>query len=113
MTLIKFLQIMYYKILFFAHVDFRDHIASKYLHKIALLGDAWGQHEYGYFLATGKGIPKNESEAIKWYRKAAEKGHAPSQCNLGIIYLHGLGIEQNQEEGEKWIKLAEKKWNYN
>ncbi|MDP7052115.1 MAG: tetratricopeptide repeat protein, partial [Verrucomicrobiota bacterium] len=39
-------------------------------------GDAHGQCNYGWRLATGNGVPQNIDEAIKWYRLAADQNHA-------------------------------------
>ena len=37
-------------------------------------GDLESQQKLAEFLAKGRGIPKNEPEALEWYRKAADEG---------------------------------------
>ncbi|MBR5491843.1 MAG: SEL1-like repeat protein [Alistipes sp.] len=61
--------------------------------------------EYNYF---GKGIEKNEVEAIKWYRKAAEKGSNYEQAllRLGDCYSYGIGVVENKFEAVKYYKEA-------
>ena len=39
----------------------------------------------------GRGVPENDTEAVKWYRKAAEQGDASAQYNLGVMYANGWG----------------------
>ena len=43
---------------------------------------------------NGRGVPQDDTEAVKWYRKAAEQGHAEAQNNLGVMYLNGRGVPQ-------------------
>ncbi|MFL0762862.1 MAG: sel1 repeat family protein, partial [Prochlorococcus sp.] len=31
----------------------------------------------------GKGVTKDDKQAVSWYRKAANQGHVTSQFNLG------------------------------
>jgi TPR repeat protein len=33
---------------------------------------------------NGKGVPKDDAEAVKWFRKAAEQGYADAQYDLGL-----------------------------
>ena len=47
--------------------------------KQAAAGDANAQWQLGLALANGRGVEKNEAEAIQWIRKAAEQGNASSQ----------------------------------
>ncbi|NIP71513.1 MAG: sel1 repeat family protein, partial [Gammaproteobacteria bacterium] len=43
---------------------------------------------------NGKGVPKDQSEAVKWYREAAEQGDANAQINLGVMYQKGQGVQK-------------------
>ena len=54
--------------------------------------------------ANGKGVAKNEAEAVKWYRKAAEQGHASGQCKLGFMYANGKGIAKDEAEAIRWYR---------
>lgn len=57
-------------------------------------------------LEDGKGIPKDEVEALKWYRKAAEQGYAPAQNILGVTYTTGHGVPNDDVEAVKWYRKA-------
>jgi TPR repeat protein len=39
-------------------------------------GDVVAQYNLGIFYANGRGVTKNNMEAVKWYRKSAEAGFA-------------------------------------
>ena len=39
----------------------------------------------------GKGVQKNEGEAVRLYRLSAEQGHPGAQFNLATMYEHGRG----------------------
>ena len=71
-------------------------------------GDAEAQFNLGQIYYEGKGVPQDDSEAVKWYRKAAERGHAAAQYKLGVMYRKGEGVPQDDSEAVKWLhKSAE------
>lgn len=45
-------------------------------------GHAPTQFTLGEIYADGRGVPKNEEEAVKWWRAAAEQGHVNAQKKL-------------------------------
>jgi len=58
----------------------------------------------------GKGVAKDEKEAVRWYTKAAEQGDGDGQKNLGNCYAKGTGVAKNEKEAVMWyMKAAEKK----
>ena len=36
---------------------------------------------------NGRGVPKDDAEAVKWYRKAADQGNADALVDLGLRWL--------------------------
>ena len=60
----------------------------------------------GLMYQEGRGVAKNDEEAVKWYRKAAEQGCAKAQYNLGVRYANGEGVPKNDVEAYKWWLLA-------
>ena len=64
------------------------------------LGHARAQYELGACYFFGKGVEKDEKEAVKWYRRAAEQGDAAAQTNLGICYENGDGVPKNMKHKE-------------
>ena len=69
-------------------------------------GDAAAQFNLGVTYSDGRGVVKNEVEAVKWYRKAADQGYAAAQFNLGFMYANGEGVVKDEIEGYKWYLLA-------
>jgi TPR repeat protein len=55
----------------------------KRFRKAAEQNHACAQENLGIFYHDGKGVVKNEVEAVKWYRKAAEQDEAYAQSSLG------------------------------
>jgi TPR repeat protein len=55
---------------------------------------------------TGRGVPRDESEAATWFRRAAEQNHAGAQYNLGAMHDHGRGVAQNDHEAANWYRAA-------
>jgi TPR repeat protein len=70
-------------------------------------GDAPAQYNLGYMYANGRGVPKDDREAVKWYRKAAEQGDAGAQYNLGGMYAKGEGVPQDYILAYAWFNLAD------
>lgn len=64
------------------------------------------QHNLGVMYANGRGVVKDDKEAVKWYRMAAEQGYAAAQSNLGIMYAAGLGVVQDSILALMWFNIA-------
>ena len=73
---------------------------------LALKGEAWAQTYLGDSYADGKGVAKNDAEALRWYRLAAAQGYANALFNLGTMYANGQGVLQDYAEAVKWYRLA-------
>ena len=56
--------------------------------------------------AKGRGVPKDDAEAVKWYRQAAEQGDADAQFVLGVKYDSGQGVPKDDAESVKWHRKA-------
>ena len=73
---------------------------------LAQAGDPMAQNNIGFMYRKGRGVPLNETEAVKWYRRAAEQGFPEAMTNLGYMYDEGRGVEQDLVESYKWFLLA-------
>lgn len=74
-------------------------------------GDANAQFELGLMYASGDGVPKDSTEAVKWYRKAAEQGHARAQYSIGYMYYIGDGVPKDATEAVQWFRKAAEQGN--
>ena len=78
----------------------------KWYRKAAEQGNARAQCNLGVCFDYGKGVDKDEKEAVKWFTKAAEQGNARAQCNLGVCYQNGQGVSKDEKEAVKWFTRA-------
>jgi uncharacterized protein len=67
-------------------------------------GFPYAYHRLGELYTNGKGIKKDEIEAVKCYEKAAEQGYSPSQEILAQAYQYGLlGLDPDLEKSKYWL----------
>lgn len=87
----------------------KNHAAAARFYELAALsGHLGSMSQYGIMLAEGKGVTKNEQEALIWLMPAAAKGDAHAQFYLGKMYQRGI-INADLEETDKlkkWVKLV-------
>ncbi|MFH2002513.1 MAG: SEL1-like repeat protein [Planctomycetota bacterium] len=50
--------------------------------RLAKQGDMMAQYNLAFMHETGRGGPRNDSEAKKWYQKAADQGHMGAKQKL-------------------------------
>ena len=73
---------------------------------LAEQGDAEAQFYLGEMYSNGRGVPRDDEEAVNWYMLAAEQGNARAQNSLGWMYSSGDGVPEDDEEAVKWFTLA-------
>jgi hypothetical protein len=71
-------------------------------------GDALSQTELGKLFRNGRGVERNDKQAVHWWRKAAEQSVGDAQAALGYMYVFGYGVDRDQETAYAWLLLAEK-----
>ena len=69
-------------------------------------GNASAQCELGDCYSIGKGVAKDEVEAVKWYLKAAEQGSIRAHSILGYCYGNGKGVAKDEVEAYARYCLA-------
>ncbi len=69
-------------------------------------GDAEAQFNLGVMYAEGKGVIKNDAEAVRWFKKSADQGLAQAQYNIGYMYYKGKGVTKNKDYAKYWLKKA-------
>ena len=73
---------------------------------VAEKGDALAQINLGFKYANGRGVLKDDAEAVRWYRLAADQGNSFAQLNLGFKYANGEGVLKDDAEAVRWYRLA-------
>ena len=61
-------------------------------------GDATGQLNLGWMNAEGRGVTRDDKDAVTWHRSAAEQGNQHGQAGVGVMYAEGWGITQDEPE---------------
>lgn len=91
----------------------QQHVRSVELFKELAEEAAYGesQFQYGYALASGVGVERNETLAIDWYLKAAKQGVGGAMNNLAVMYTAGRGVTENPKEALRWAVSGAKAGN--
>ncbi|CAG8453627.1 9911_t:CDS:2 [Scutellospora calospora] len=79
--------------------------AMGYFKKSADNNYSEAQLRYGYGLYYGKGVNKDQKEAIRYFKLGAENDNITAMYNLGIIWIFS-NSQNEKEEGEKWLIKA-------
>jgi len=78
------------------------------LRRLADKGDVDAMFNLGVMYADGRGVAKDEKQAVQWYRKAAELGYPAAMFNLGWMYENGRGVAKDDKQAvECYRKAAE------
>lgn len=54
----------------------------------------------------GKGVGKDQAQALHWFRKASELGHPAAANSIGAMYEEGRGVEQDSQQALEWYRLS-------
>jgi TPR repeat protein len=73
---------------------------------LAEQGDARAQSLMGYLNYHGRGVKRNDPEALRWFQLAGEKGDAEAQYHLGIMYGEGQSVPQDYAAAAAWYRRA-------
>ena len=61
----------------------------------ALASDANAQYLLGILFWRGRGVPRNDAEALLWFARAAELNHGDAMTDLAAMYRLGEGVERD------------------
>ncbi len=88
--------------------DFVEEAARLYT-LAAAQGDAEAQAALGNFYLTGRGVAKDEKQALSYFSKAAEQGHVLSMQVLAKAYRDGsFGLQPDAVQAARWeARIAE------
>jgi uncharacterized protein len=69
-------------------------------------GNADAQKWLGVAYESGKGVPRDFSQALRWLRKSAKQGDADAQNLLGQMYEDAEGVPRDYVQAAKWYGAA-------
>ncbi|WP_295454875.1 serine/threonine-protein kinase [uncultured Thiodictyon sp.] len=64
------------------------------------------QNFLGTSYEEGRGVTRDDQEAVGWYRMAAEQGNVYGEYNLGRMYDSGRGLKKDGDEALRWFHKA-------
>lgn len=69
-------------------------------------GSGAAMYNMGVLSLTGRGVPKNLSDAAHWFLLASQTGHAGGMENYALCLINGYGVTKNPTEGVVWLNKA-------
>ena len=72
-------------------------------------GDAAAQAALAVRYRDGKGVAKDDAEAMRWAHRAADAGNADAQDFVGLAYLRGAVVKRNPTVAFGYFKAAAEK----
>jgi TPR repeat protein len=85
--------------------------ALRLLPPLARQGNARAQSLLGTMYAGGRGVPRDDGQALKWLRLAAGQDEPLAQFQLGVMYVKGNGVPQDYAEAARWYRLSAEQGN--
>ncbi len=76
------------------------------LRRLGEQGNAAVMAMLGSMYANGKGVTRDDAEAVRWYRAGSNAGHAVSMIELANLTMDGRGTERNAQEGVRLYRSA-------
>jgi len=74
--------------------------------KAADQGSAWAQNRLGWLYGMGKGVNRDDAQAMKFFRAAADQGDPQAEFNVGFMYANGRGVPQDDSAAVSWFRKA-------
>lgn len=81
-------------------------VAYQRFYDRAMRGDSVAQNNLGQMYSDGRGVERDNAEAIKWFTLAARQGNSDAEINLGVAYLFGRGVAANKKTACKYFWKA-------
>jgi len=60
----------------------------------------------GLIHATGRGVARDDRQAVEGFEKAANSGLPLAQYGLGMLYSNGRGVKQDWLQAHVWLNLS-------
>jgi TPR repeat protein len=84
----------------------RDGANAGALRQRAERGEADAQYRLGTVYEYGRGVHRDDAEALKWYVRAARQGYDDAQYRLGVMYDNGWGVAIDDRRAAAWYRDA-------
>ncbi len=74
--------------------------------KRAKTGDRNAQLQLAWMYENGRGVERDETQALAWFLQSAAAGHPEAQFNAGFYYYAGRAVRQNYAEALHWFRRS-------
>ena len=81
-------------------------VARGWFEKAAALGNAEAMMGMSWMYGNGRGVPKDQTEALRWRRMSAENGNTDAMWLIGRAYEEGESVPQDYAEAMRWFRKA-------
>jgi TPR repeat protein len=55
---------------------------------------------------VGRGVARDDTQAVAWFRKAAEQADNLAMLSLGMMYEKGRGVARDHAQAVAWYRKA-------
>jgi TPR repeat protein len=80
--------------------------ALSWYRKAADSGYPEAMNNLGIMFTNGRGVGRDDTQAVRFFRRAVDGGSADAITNLGFMYRYGRGVEPNLEEAVQLFRKA-------
>lgn len=81
-------------------------VAASFYRQAALQGHAVAQSNLGIMYQQGRGVDRDNKQAVDWLSRAAAQGVGRAQWELSRHYEQGLGVEKSEARAQRFTRLA-------
>jgi TPR repeat protein len=81
-------------------------VARGWFEKAIALGNAEAMMGMSWMYGNGRGVPKDQTEALRWRRMSAENGNTDAMWLIGRAYEEGENVPQDYAEAMRWFRKA-------
>jgi hypothetical protein len=83
-----------------------QHEGIRWLREAVKQGNMMAIYRLSEFLKDGRGVDKNEQEAVELLKRGAKLGSAECQASLAISYMFGDQVEVDKERAHNLLQLS-------
>jgi TPR repeat protein len=95
-----------WRLVMFGDSSEKQHEGIQWLREAAKQGNKSAIYRLADFLKDGKGVDKNEVEAIELIQRGVKLGSAECQASLAVSYLFGDQVEVDKERAHNLLQLS-------
>ena len=80
------------------YTDPESTAARQGFRRLAEGGDPAAQWWLGIACVQGRGVEKDEAQALEWFGRSARQGYARAQYQLGLCFQDGAGVDADPQK---------------